>query len=70
MFTSDNLFWADDKIIFGRIFSHQPSKRIIRRKQDLYRYSSMPNRGAGMFINFEEKYKDFLIARPLFSMFY
>ena len=29
-------------------------------------YSSEPNRGAGTFINFDEKFPDFPIARPLF----
>ena len=29
-------------------------------------YSSEPNRGAGTFINFDEKFPDFSIARPLF----
>ena len=29
-------------------------------------YSSVPNRGAGMFINFDEKSPDFPTAPPLF----
>jgi hypothetical protein len=28
--------------------------------------TSVPNRGAGTFINFDEKFPDFPVARPLF----
>ena len=33
---------------------------------DIQQYFSAQNRGTGMFINFDQKFLDFPIARPLF----